>query len=40
LSYVIYWAQMNRRATQNRALARAAEIANDNGIPLLVYEGL
>ena len=31
---------MNRRATQNRALARAAEIANANGLPLLVYEGL
>ena len=39
-SYVIYWAQMNRRAAGNHALAHAAEIANANGLPLLVYEGL
>jgi deoxyribodipyrimidine photo-lyase len=38
--YVLYWAQMNRRVASNHALAHAAEIANENGLPLLVYEGL
>jgi deoxyribodipyrimidine photo-lyase len=38
--YVLYWAQMNRRAAKNHALAYAAEIANANNLPLLVYEGL
>ncbi|HTA42411.1 MAG TPA: deoxyribodipyrimidine photo-lyase [Bryobacteraceae bacterium] len=38
--YVLYWCQMNRRAESNHALAHAAEIANENGLPLLVYEGL
>jgi deoxyribodipyrimidine photo-lyase len=39
-SYVLYWSQMNRRVESNHALRNAAEIANGNGIPLLVYEGL
>ncbi len=39
-AYVLYWAQMNRRATWNYALAHAAEIANANDLPVLVYEGL
>lgn len=38
--YVLYWAQMNRRAASNQALAHAAQIANENNLPLLVYEGL
>jgi deoxyribodipyrimidine photo-lyase len=38
--YVLYWSQMNRRAESNHALAHAAEVANQNGLPLLVYEGL
>jgi deoxyribodipyrimidine photo-lyase len=39
-SYVLYWSQMNRRAGSNHALAHAAQIANANNLPLLVYEGL
>ncbi len=31
---------MNRRVESNHALRHAADIANENGIPLLVYEGL
>ena len=38
--YVLYWAQMNRRTTRNHALAYAAELANEHGLPLLFYEGL
>ncbi len=38
--YVLYWCQMNRRAESNHAFAHAAEIANENGLPLLVYEAL
>jgi deoxyribodipyrimidine photo-lyase len=38
--YVLYWAQMNHRTSANHALAFAAELANQNGLPLLVYEGL
>jgi deoxyribodipyrimidine photo-lyase len=38
--YVLYWAQMNRRVTENHSLAHAVEIANANQLPLLVYEGL
>jgi deoxyribodipyrimidine photo-lyase len=38
--YVLYWAQMNRRVSENHALAHAAEIANAQQLPLLVYEGL
>ncbi len=39
-SYVLYWAQMNRRADANHALEFAAARANALKIPLLVYEGL
>jgi len=38
--YVLYWAQMNRRADSNHAFAYAAGLANDAQLPLLVYEGL
>jgi len=38
--YVLYWAQMNRRVAFNHALAYAAALANQAGLPLLVYEGL
>lgn len=38
--YVLYWMQMNRRVRGNQALAFAARLANDRGIPLLVYEAL
>jgi deoxyribodipyrimidine photo-lyase len=38
--YVLYWAQMNRRVESNHALAYAAQLANERGLPLLVYEGL
>ncbi|HWR51897.1 MAG TPA: deoxyribodipyrimidine photo-lyase [Bryobacteraceae bacterium] len=38
--YVLYWMQMNRRVAGNHALAFAARLANDRGLPLLVYEGL
>jgi deoxyribodipyrimidine photo-lyase len=38
--YVIYWSQMNRRVESNHALAFAAEIANQRGVPLLFYEGV
>ena len=38
--YVLYWMQMNRRASGNHALAYAAELANAHRLPLLVYEGL
>jgi deoxyribodipyrimidine photo-lyase len=38
--YVLYWAQMNRRVESNHALAYAAEVANANKLPLLIYEGL
>lgn len=38
--YVLYWAQMNRRANSNHALEWAAQLANEHRLPLLVYEGL
>jgi deoxyribodipyrimidine photo-lyase len=38
--YVLYWAQMNRRATANHALAYAIDLANRQALPLVVYEGL
>lgn len=38
--YVLYWAQMNRRVQSNHALAFAADLANEHGLPLLFYEGL
>ncbi len=39
-AYVLYWAQMNRRVEYNHALTHAADIANAQGLPLLVYESL
>lgn len=38
--YILYWAQMNRRVESNHALAFAAELANQHGLPLLFYEGV
>jgi deoxyribodipyrimidine photo-lyase len=38
--YILYWSQMNRRADSNHALAFAAELANERGLPVLFYEGL
>ncbi|HSM77050.1 MAG TPA: deoxyribodipyrimidine photo-lyase [Bryobacteraceae bacterium] len=38
--YVLYWAQMNRRVESNHALAFAAQTANEQGLPLLFYEGV
>lgn len=38
--YVLYWSQMNRRVESNHALAFAADLANQRGLPLLFYEGL
>ncbi|MBY0507700.1 MAG: deoxyribodipyrimidine photo-lyase [Bryobacteraceae bacterium] len=39
-AYVLYWAQMNRRVSHNQALAYAIKLANEQKLPLLVYEGL
>jgi deoxyribodipyrimidine photo-lyase len=36
--YVLYWMRANRRATFNHALAFAAELANERGLPLLCFE--
>jgi deoxyribodipyrimidine photo-lyase len=38
--YVLYWAQVNRRAAWNHGLAYAVELANQAGLPVLFYEGL
>lgn len=38
--YVLYWAQMNRRAACNQALDHAIHIANSLKLPVLFYEGL
>ncbi|HKO98428.1 MAG TPA: hypothetical protein VJU86_15630 [Pyrinomonadaceae bacterium] len=38
--YVMYWMQMFKRASHNYALNFAIELANERGVPLLVYEGL
>ncbi|MEZ5428270.1 MAG: deoxyribodipyrimidine photo-lyase [Pyrinomonadaceae bacterium] len=38
--YVLYWMQMYKRAHHNHALKFAIEMANERGLPLLVYEGL
>ena len=38
--YVLYWAQMNRRTSHNHALAHAIHLANQQGLPLLIYEAL
>lgn len=38
--YVLYWMQMFKRASHNCALNFAIQMANDRGLPLVVYEGL
>lgn len=38
--YVLYWTQMDRRVEANFGLAYASRLANERGLPLLVYEGL
>ncbi len=38
--YVLYWAQMNRRAGANHALSYAISLANERDLPVLFYEGL
>ena len=38
--YMLYWSQMNRRVDSNHALQYAASLANENRLPLLVYECL
>ncbi|MBK6426423.1 MAG: deoxyribodipyrimidine photolyase [Blastocatellia bacterium] len=38
--YVLYWMQAVRRAESNLALDEAIRIANDLGLPVVVYEGL
>lgn len=38
--FVVYWAQMYRRARSNAALSYAVAEANERGLPLLVYEAL
>jgi deoxyribodipyrimidine photo-lyase len=38
--YVLYWAQVNRRVDSNQALLLAAELANQQKLPVLFYEGL
>jgi deoxyribodipyrimidine photo-lyase len=39
-SYVLYWMQMFKRTSHNHALNFAIQMANDRGLPLVVYEGL
>jgi deoxyribodipyrimidine photo-lyase len=39
-AYVLYWCQTSRRLESNHGLAYAVDLANENGLPLLVYEGL
>jgi len=38
--YVLYWMQMFKRASHNYALNLAIKLANDQNLPLVVYEGL
>lgn len=38
--WVLYWAQMNRRVDSNHGLAFAIELANEQRLPVLFYEGL
>jgi deoxyribodipyrimidine photo-lyase len=38
--YILYWSQIYRRVEQNQALAHAVELANQHGLPLLVYEAV
>ena len=39
-TFVLYWMQMFKRASHNYALNFAIQMANDRGLPLVVYEGL
>ena len=39
-SYVLYWAQMNRRVSTNHGLELAINMANRLELPVLFYEGL
>ncbi|MEO8026303.1 MAG: deoxyribodipyrimidine photo-lyase [Bryobacteraceae bacterium] len=38
--YVLYWSQMNRRVESNQALNHAVQLANQQNLPVLYYEGL
>jgi len=38
--YVLYWMQANRRVEANHALLYAAELANEQDVPLVCYEEL
>ena len=38
--YVLYWMQMFKRASHNYALNFAIQMANEYGLPLVVFEGL
>ena len=38
--YILYWMQMFKRASHNYALNFAIQMANEHGLPLVVYEGL
>lgn len=38
--YILYWMQMFKRANHNYALNFAIDMANERGLPLVVYEGL
>ncbi len=38
--YVLYWSQMNRRASSNHALDYAIALGNELKLPVLFYEGL
>lgn len=39
-AYVLYWMQMYQRGRENAALDEAVYLANELGLPLLVYQGL
>lgn len=38
--YILYWMQIFKRASHNYALNFAIQMANERGLPLVVYEGL
>jgi deoxyribodipyrimidine photo-lyase len=38
--YLLYWMQIFKRASHNYGLNFAIQMANDRGLPLVVYEGL
>ena len=40
MDYVLYWARASRRVEANRALEKAAQLANHHELPLLFYEEL